>query len=69
MAIYTQRKRTSVKHEYVLPNPVNQAEFNKAIMSAYADYSSHTGRNIADDSVWVTHADEEIIIYWEENKA
>jgi hypothetical protein len=33
---------------------------------AYQEYSSATGKNVSDDSIWVTHRDEEIIIYWEE---
>ena len=67
MALYTERTRTTVKHEYVVPNPVNAIELTKALSAAYQDYTRTTGKNIADDSVWVTHADEEIIIYWEEN--
>jgi hypothetical protein len=67
MAIYSQRERTQIRHEYVLPNPVNATEFSKALSAAYQDAPRATGKNIADDTVWVTHADEEIIIYWEEN--
>lgn len=66
MALYTQRERTTVRHEYVVPNPVNATEFTKALSIAYQDYQNVTGRTISDDSLWVTHADEEIIIYWEE---
>jgi hypothetical protein len=66
MALYTERVQTTRRHEYVLPNPVNQAEFMKAISKAYQDYGDTMGQ-VADDSVWITHADEEIIIYWEEN--
>ena len=65
MAQFETRTKATTRHEYVLPNPVNQAEFNKALSVAYSDYSK-SGKYIADDSVWVTHADEEIIIYWEE---
>lgn len=68
MALYTQRERATTRHEYVVPNPVNAAEFTKALSAAYQDYQSATGRNVSDDSIWVTHADEEIIIYWEETK-
>jgi hypothetical protein len=67
MALYSERIRTTVKHEYVLPSPVNATEFTKALSAAYQDAPRITGKNLADDSVWVTHADEEIIIYWEEN--
>ena len=65
MAVYTKRKRERVVHEYVMPNPVCLGEFAKAMSAAYADYSQLTGKNISDDSLWVTHADEEITIYWE----
>lgn len=67
MAIYNERTRNTTVHEYVMPNPVNLAEFAKAMSAAYQEYTRITGKNVADDSVWVTHADEEIIIYWEEN--
>jgi hypothetical protein len=64
MAVYSQRVRQTIRHEYVLPNPVNAAEFSKALSAAYQD-----APRVADDTVWVTHADEEIIIYWEEKQA
>ena len=68
MAVYSKRERKAVKHEYFMPDPVNATELTKALSAAYQDYSNATGKNIADDTVWVTHADEEIIIYWEEKK-
>jgi hypothetical protein len=67
MAVWEKRVRETVVHEYVMPNPVNLAEVGKAMSAAYQDYTRATGKNVADDSVWVTHSDEEIIIYWEEN--
>jgi hypothetical protein len=67
MALWSKRTKETTRHEYVVPNPVNATEFTKALSAAYQDYTAATGRNIADDTVWVTHADEEIIIYWEEN--
>lgn len=66
MALYTTREKETTRHEYVVPNPVNATEFSKALTAAYQDYQNATGRTIADDSLWVTHADDEIIIYWEE---
>lgn len=68
MAQYEERTKTITRHEYVLPNPANHAEVGKALSGAYQDYKDAMGHGISDDSVWVTHADEEIIIYWEENK-
>jgi hypothetical protein len=68
MAQFEKRIRTTTAHQYVLPNPANQAEFQKAMSYAYQEYGDNTGREVYDDSIWVTHADEEIIIYWEEKK-
>jgi hypothetical protein len=67
MALYTTRKRQTTVHEYVLPNPVNLGEVTKAMSAAYADYTARTGRNVSDDSIYVTHTDEEIILYFEES--
>lgn len=67
MAQYETRTRTTIRHEYVVPDPVNWAEVGKAFSAASRDYEDANGRT-ADDSIWVTHADEEIIIYWEETK-
>jgi hypothetical protein len=67
MALWSKRTKETTRHEYFVPNPVNATEFTKALSAAYQDYTAATGRNITDDTVWVTHADEEIIIYWEEN--
>jgi len=66
MAQYYPRTKTTTVHEYVMPNPVNLAEFSKAMSYAYQEYQGG-GRTLADDSIWVTHKDNEIIIYWEEN--
>jgi hypothetical protein len=66
MAQYEKRVRETVTHEYVMPNPVNAAEFSKAMSYACQEYGDNTGREVYDDSIWVTHADDEIIIYWEE---
>jgi hypothetical protein len=67
MAVWEKRIRETVVHEYVMPNPVNLWEVSRAMAAAYQDYTRLTGKNVADDSVWVTHSDEEIIIYWEES--
>lgn len=67
MALYSERTRQTIRHEYVLPNPANWAEVDKAFSAAKRGYEDANGVP-RDDSVWVTHADEEIIIYWEESK-
>jgi hypothetical protein len=68
MAQYEQRTKTINRYEYVLPNPANHAEIGKALSAAYQDYKLATDRSVSDDAVWITHADDEIIIYWEEKK-
>ena len=66
MAQFETRDKRTIRHEYVLPDPVNWAEVGKAFSAAHQAYEDANGR-AADDSIWVTHADEEIIIYWEES--
>jgi hypothetical protein len=66
MAVYYPRTKTTTTHEYVMPNPVNQAEFYKAMSYAHQEYLSAHHRDPSDDSIYVTHNDDEIVIYWEE---
>ena len=67
MAQFEKRIKSTTRHEYVLPNPANHAEIGKALGYAYQEYKDGTGKDIYDDSVWITHSDDEIIIYWEES--
>jgi hypothetical protein len=67
MAQYGKRTKTTVRHEYVMPRPVNLGEVSKAMSAAYQDYTAATGKNVTDDSIWLTHNDDELIIYWEES--
>jgi len=67
VAQFEKRIKTTTVHQYVLPNPANHVEVNKALLHAYQEYTDATGKSVFDDSVWITHADDEIIIYWEEN--
>lgn len=64
MAQYFKRTTTTTRHEYVMPDPVNHAEFNKAMSLAEQELLA-TGRSIFDDTFHVTHNDDEVIIYWE----
>jgi hypothetical protein len=67
MAVFEKRARTVTTHEYVMPNPVNWAEYEKALGYAHQEYMhANGGKSASDDSIWVTHPDDEIIIYWEE---
>lgn len=67
MAVFEKRARTVTTHEYVMPNPVNWVEYEKALSYALQEYRHAKGESISDDAIWVTHQDDEIIIYWEEN--
>lgn len=65
MAQFDRRDRTTTRHEYVLSNPVNWAEVGKAFAAARQDMEAAGVSPDWDDVVWVTHADEEIVVYWE----
>lgn len=68
MAQYEKRIRTTTRHEYVLATPANHAEVHKALSYAYQEYRDHMRTDaVSDDAVWITHGDEDITIYWEEN--
>jgi L-rhamnose isomerase len=66
MAVFEKRARTVTTHEYVMPNPVNWVEYNKAMNYALQECESVKRKPASDDAIWVTHEDDEIIIYWEE---
>jgi len=67
MAQFEKRINTTTRHEYVLPDPANHAEVHKALSYAYQEYKDNMRKAaVSDDAVWITHSDDEIIIYWEE---
>ena len=67
MAQWSKRKVTTARHEYVVAKPCNWVEMHKALDAAASGYKEITRRPLADDSMWVTSTDEEIIIYWEQD--
>jgi hypothetical protein len=71
VATFTQRTRTTVRHEYAIPAPANWAEIGKAFTAATFDMEAAgipPSRRDADDAVWVERHGEDIIVYWEEEK-
>lgn len=69
MADYTTRTKTTVRHEFVLPNPANWAELSKAFSAIKHDVEAHGLDSRYDDIVTIKATEEEIILFWEETPA
>jgi len=65
MAIFNYREHTVTHREYVMPNPVNLAEFEKAKVNALRDFQALNERDPYDNEISVKSTDEEIIISFE----
>lgn len=62
------RTKTTVRHEYIVPEPAAYGDVMEAIVFAKRD-ATEAGIDISyDDAMTVTHDDENIIVYWEESK-
>ena len=71
VASYSTRKRTTIRHEYIIESPANWVEVQKAFRAARSDMQSaglNHHRIEADDSVWVDKHGEDVIVYWDEEK-
>ena len=66
MAAYETRTKTTVRHEFVLPNPTNWAELSKAVTAIEHDLKANGMDASYDDVVTVAATEEEIILSWEE---
>lgn len=64
MAVWERQTVTKTWVEYVLPNPTNWAEFDKAAAAARRDLEK-AGRPIGDDTVEVIGRDDEIVLRFE----
>ena len=62
------RTRTTVRHEYVVPEPAAYGDVMEAISFAKRDASAAGKDTSYDDAMHVTHDDENIIVYWDEAK-
>jgi hypothetical protein len=68
MSVVTMRTRTTVRHEYVVPQPAAYGDLLEAIQFAKRD-AVEAGKDTSyDDAMHVTHDDENIIVYWEVTK-
>jgi hypothetical protein len=72
VAIYEPRIRTTTRYEYVIAKEsANWAEVDKAFAAARQDMNVGQPQGASrggDDAVWVDADDENIIIYWEDDK-
>lgn len=68
MAEFTQRTRTTTRHEYVLKTPANIAEMGKAYDAAKRDWKAKNPTRVEYDDTFQVEGDEiEIVLYWIEN--
>jgi hypothetical protein len=59
------RTKTTVRHEYVVPNPAAYGDLLEAIQFAKRD-AAEAGKDTSyDDAMHVTHDDDNLIVYWE----
>lgn len=68
MAEYMRREVTTVRVEYVVPNPTNATEYAKA-MASVQDELKTFGIEYFDDTVTVEGRDEEIVLSFDLTKA
>lgn len=68
MSAVNQRTRTTVRHEYYVASPAVWADVKEAMAFAARDRTAKGLSNEWDDVVLVTHDDENIIVYWEEDQ-
>jgi len=65
MSVVTTRTRVTERHEYVVPQPAACGDIMEAITFAKRDAAEAGVNTSYDDSLHVTHDDENIIVYWE----
>ncbi|MBT2537219.1 hypothetical protein [Arthrobacter sp. ISL-69] len=68
MSVVDRRNTTTVRHEYLVPQPAAYGDVQEAIMFAKRDASDAGKDTSYDDAMHVTHDDDNIIVYWEEVK-
>jgi hypothetical protein len=68
MSVVTMRNRTTVRHEYLVPQPAAYGDVMEAISFAKRDAADAGKDTSYDDAMHVTHDDENIIVYWEVTK-
>ncbi|MDQ0241194.1 hypothetical protein [Arthrobacter bambusae] len=66
MSVVDQRTTTTVRHEYLVPQPAAYGNVLEAIDFARRDAGAAGVKIEHDDAMHVTHNDDNIIVYWEE---
>jgi len=66
MSAVDRRTTTTVRHEYLVRNPAPHADVQEALLFAKRDAAAAGQDTSYDDALWVTHNDDNIIVYWEE---
>lgn len=65
MSVVTERTTTTIRREYLVPQPAAYGDVLEAISFAKRD-AAQEGKDVSyDDALTVTHDDENIIVYWE----
>ena len=68
MSVVNTRTTTTVRHEYMVPQPSAYGDVIEAIQFAKRD-AEQAGKDTSyDDALTITHDDDNIIVYWEEEK-
>jgi hypothetical protein len=63
MAEYSRREVVTRRVEYVMPRPVNAAQFSEAFAAASQEWRRlYPGREPADNSLWIDAGDGKIIL-------
>jgi len=68
MSVVTTRTKTTTRHEYIIPQPAAYGDVREAMQFALRDKDAAGLTTNYDDSLTVTHDDENIIVYWEVTK-
>ena len=68
MSVVTTRTKVTTRHEYLVPQPAAYGDVQEAILFAKRDAQEAGKDTTYTDAMYVTHDDENIIVYWEEAK-
>lgn len=69
MAEYRTATVTTVEHRYILSSPTNVVEISKAFASAQTAWkTANPGKDMYDNTFMVRAWDDEIHVYWVEEK-
>ncbi|TQJ60496.1 hypothetical protein FBY30_2764 [Arthrobacter sp. SLBN-83] len=69
MSVVTPRTRVTKRHEYAVPQPAAYGDVEDAILWAKRDAQAAHVDTSYSDALHVTHDDDNIIVYWEQEVA